>query len=492
MKILVVDDEHLINQYIVQCVLNAGCKSEDVKSAASGQRALRILEETATDLALVDITMPKMDGLALLREIKARYPATSVVMLTCHSEFEYARAAMQSNADNYVLKSELTPESMCRLLAEVEESRKRRELQQMTTQLRKHDYLRKIVAGGSDVYVVTEEGLRKNSILLRDDAFIALCFRNTSRNLETVVQGTGVEFENPLLYTYNDRLEILLLNVRPSGRKWDTFDALFQELDRHLDGLEARMDGRIGYSRVYFRMARLHAAIGEALECLNDKFYGEPGKCDVDYGQRSEKLHQLLMRASVRLEEENLKACGAALEELLAYARSSHPDAQSLQEGMANLCHTAAARYPLAGEQMAQAARDAESFADVRAVAAALTGALAGLRKKLSGAIQQAVDFIDQHYAEDVTLNLAADHVFLNREYLSRQFKKEVGMNFSEYLTLLRLRHARTLLETTNLRISDVALRVGIPNISYFSTVFRREFNCSPSEIRSGREPDRP
>ena len=97
---------------------------------------------------------------------------------------------------------------------------------------------------------------------------------------------------------------------------------------------------------------------------------------------------------------------------------------------------------------------------------------------------------MEQHYAEDLTLNMVADHVFLNREYLSRRFKQEVGMTFSEYLTAHRLKRAKELLETTGLRISEVASQVGIPNVSYFSTIFRKEFGCSPSDLRPKKPKD--
>ena len=100
MKIMVVDDEPLINQYIVQCIRNADPENEIIGAVTSGAAALRKMEETPPDLVFADITMPKMDGIELLREIKKRDPSISVIMLTCHDDFEYARAAMQNRASN--------------------------------------------------------------------------------------------------------------------------------------------------------------------------------------------------------------------------------------------------------------------------------------------------------------------------------------------------------------------------------------------------------
>ena len=141
MKILVVDDEALINQYVVQCIRDTDSNVQIVGTATSGEKALRLLRETPVDLAFVDITMPKMDGLELLRTIKAEYPSTMVVMLTCHDEFEYARQAIQNKADNYILKSELTPEYMEKVLEELRSSRKRSGLDRQTGLLKQNDYL---------------------------------------------------------------------------------------------------------------------------------------------------------------------------------------------------------------------------------------------------------------------------------------------------------------------------------------------------------------
>ena len=111
---------------------------------------------------------------------------------------------------------------------------------------------------------------------------------------------------------------------------------------------------------------------------------------------------------------------------------------------------------------------------------------IAALRKQgkmYSAPIQKAIDYIGFHFTEDISLNTVADFVYLNRDYLSRQFKKEVGINFSEYLMRLRMNRANQLLETTNMRISDIALSVGITNMSYFSTVFHKSFGCKRQMI---------
>ena len=484
MKILVVDDEALVSQYIAQCVREGDPSSQVVGTASSGAKALAVLERTAVDLVFADITMPKMDGLALLRRIKAEHPAVSVVMLTCHDEFAYARQAIADKADNYILKSEISPKRMGQVLEEVRRLRRDRRLAQQTGQMKRNDYLRRIVEGDGGVLAVTESDLEKHNVFLRDGSFAALCFENLEGNLQSVLAGIEADYENPVVYPYSGDLTVLLVNMRPTDRRWDTFDALFQEMDEYFQRLEERLAGRLGHSRMFFRIARLKTAVEEALEAHNDRYYGPGREIGQPYGQRTERLQWLMTQAAVRMEERSWEAAGAALGEALSYARENHADWVTLKRTSQQLCAVleehCGAPLPDCRRRLEQA-QDPEELAEGAKLMLEILGRQG---RKYSAAIVGALAYIDQHYPEELTLNAVADHVFLNREYLSRRFKQEVGVTFSEYLAAVRLRRAKELLETTTLRISEVAAQIGIPNVSYFSTIFRREFGRSPSEIR--------
>ena len=354
MNILVVDDEVLVCQYVAQCIREADTSNQIIGTVSSGAKALRILEETPVDLVFADITMPKMDGLSLLQRIKADYPATSVIMLTCHDEFEYARQAIQSKADDYLLKSEVSIERMRQVLKKAKALRKERQLEQQTGQMKRNDYLRHIVENGEGVYVVTAENLRENNIFLRDGGFTALCFENLEEDLRTVLSAVEADYENPTVYPYSSDLIILLLNLRRTEQQWDTFEDLYREMDVYFDRIEAQMTGRLGHSRMFFRIGRLKTAIDEALEAHNDRFYGTPGpKESGSYGQRIKQLQQLMTQALLHIEAQNWPAACPALREALAYARQSHPDAAALKRSLLQVCTAWAAHggSPPPGQQ---------------------------------------------------------------------------------------------------------------------------------------------
>ena len=98
----------------------------------------------------------------------------------------------------------------------------------------------------------------------------------------------------------------------------------------------------------------------------------------------------------------------------------------------------------------------------------------------LQEAMQRAKHFLDQNYAEPLSLKQTAKHIGISPAYLSRIFHKEFGVSFSDYLTSQRLQVARKLLQTTRLQIAEIANRCGFSSSSYFIKVFSDHYKVTP------------
>lgn len=99
--------------------------------------------------------------------------------------------------------------------------------------------------------------------------------------------------------------------------------------------------------------------------------------------------------------------------------------------------------------------------------------------------IRQILVTVDASLAGDLSLSRFAKELFLNTSYLSSLFKKEVGMTLTDYVNKNRIAYARKLLKSTTLSIQDVAASSGIPDIHYFTRLFRRETGISPRAYRA-------
>ena len=73
----------------------------------------------------------------------------------------------------------------------------------------------------------------------------------------------------------------------------------------------------------------------------------------------------------------------------------------------------------------------------------------------------------------------------VNSAYLGRQFSLETGAFFSDYLNNIRIQHARQLLNTTSLKISEIAVQVGFSNVSYFNTIYKKITGERPKSTRN-------
>ena len=93
-------------------------------------------------------------------------------------------------------------------------------------------------------------------------------------------------------------------------------------------------------------------------------------------------------------------------------------------------------------------------------------------------------EYIEQHYAEEITLNLIAEKAHVNPAYLSTIFKENTGVNYSAYLTSVRVERAKRLLEQLDMNLSQIANAVGYSSTRYFSRTFEQETGMKPSEYR--------
>ncbi|WP_185602059.1 helix-turn-helix transcriptional regulator, partial [Paenibacillus sp. 598K] len=99
--------------------------------------------------------------------------------------------------------------------------------------------------------------------------------------------------------------------------------------------------------------------------------------------------------------------------------------------------------------------------------------------------IHEVQAFVDEHYARaDLSLEWMAGEVKLSRGYLGRMFKAQCGMSFSDYLNRVRLERAKELLRSDE-PIQQISERVGILNTTYFYTLFKKNYQMSPSQYRA-------
>lgn len=98
---------------------------------------------------------------------------------------------------------------------------------------------------------------------------------------------------------------------------------------------------------------------------------------------------------------------------------------------------------------------------------------------------EQAMQWMEEHYAEDIGLDQIAEALHLSKFYLSRLFRRETGSSLSDYLIARRIKQACRLLYTTSHSVERISAEVGYPNVSYFIRIFKKVIGTTPLQYRT-------
>lgn len=114
-QVLLVDDEPIL-QLGIRRMLEGAADYQICASARNGEEALQYLQAHPVDIVMTDLKMPVMDGITLIKELKRRQLPAPVIVLSNYSDFELVREALTEGASDYVLKLDLTAQTLLKHL----------------------------------------------------------------------------------------------------------------------------------------------------------------------------------------------------------------------------------------------------------------------------------------------------------------------------------------------------------------------------------------
>lgn len=206
-----------------------------------------------------------------------------------------------------------------------------------------------------------------------------------------------------------------------------------------------------------------------------------------------EDLHTLLLNANenavfewVDRQLDVLKRKDAAVREYRAFARGA---AERVELTLAKLNMRARTEMPLDSEKIGRL-YNVKQYQDwFRELIRPALAAIAERSVTKDPIASFVLDYMENHYCEDINLDAIADKLNLTPGYLSGYFKEKVGINFSDHLNELRINRAKALLTNLELRIADVAGYVGYQNVNSFIRMFKRCSGVTPGEYRKALPP---
>ncbi len=529
-KTVIIDDEPIIRKGI-RSVLNweqLGCTI--CGEASDGQQGMELIERLLPDIIITDIKMPQVDGLTMVRNIRRLVPDSRVIILTGYRDFDYAYQAIKLEAFDFILKPtrieqlydvvRRAVQSLKEQSTADSETQRIKQLYEKNLPVIRERYLYNLLTGVS-AEMIPEEG-RQLGLAIGRYVLIAAECESRQDSAEEPEEGTGTlarygvasAFEETFgdlgsvqTVSINSRRMVFILMPRAAqlqGQSLRECCYALQQVVKQCFGFTLSLAVSHEDQGIDTLCDRFH----ECCEALARKFYlGENALifCDeaAENASDDHMLYELRSRIFELVKDGDADGASACAQELLScingmgltdkeFIRKFYFDTITVINTIrASAILTSDARLPQnAGEEnLYQMIERCDSTADlngllesiVRRAAAKIAEYAAGSMKLL---LRRTVDYLNQNYAQPVTLGQVAAEVYASPSYISRLFKKELGVNFVDYLNEIRIARAKDLLGSAEYKAYEVADLVGIPNPHYFSKLFKRYVGMTPSEYR--------
>lgn len=457
LKILILDDNIFTRKGIQMMMPWEAHQMQIIGEASNGKEGLDFLSEHPdTDLALVDIDMPIMNGTDFIREASRLYPQLSYVVLTVHTEFEYIQQILRLGAIDYIVKTQLDQESFDDILNRIQAgiAKKNAASSSNFTEWKSSKILY------SEIYALI-------SIYQEDESEILAFFEaNPSLNADEAYE------LQPNIWIFHDQQDTFCFPESFSHTMLlaisDVYEMTYAELGKII---RRYLNNQFFYDyRPLHEINRKHVyELVEDTLITDEKTFNAMKSEWVSMNW----IHENELFDQFRL---NLKNCRLKPSQLYHFLlnlemiwNGSYSDTTGetlkLPASFSNWYEVE--NWLLSVYEKAQLFRSDSKYSN-----------------EVVRNILSAQSYIDNNYEKSLQATEIARSIGMSYGYFSRCFHDVTGQSFSDYCIQLRIRQAKNLLETTNHTVQAVASAVGYQDEKYFSRIFKKFTGMSPSEYR--------
>lgn len=501
LKLLIAEDEHL-ERKAIKFYLNK-FYAEDIQiyaEVSNGEEAIFQALENEVDLVLMDIKMPKINGLEAAQKIKDKAPETEIIILTAHSEFDYARKSIKIGVSDYLVKpyveedfKEVVDNALHKIMAQKKEKQKEKRLlekiKNITPVLEKEIILNIIYNTESSLNSFLEHkkmlGIEGSKYLFltinyEDNAKINDSFYNLIRDQFKEIFAGIISYNgliNSIFLIIDDNLDFKINSIQ------------YQEVENSIKNKGVNAQNKISINR-----SSISSNFKEISEIYNQtkNYYNDTQFSINSYPYQSEKKvfakmidknYELAVEEFNKIydyllqkENSNLNRIKSFLRRflvflnrrLMEYYNDQHQflEMQKLENEIELINNPAGLKIYF--EQIIENLID-----DLRNNA----------KEQKVEIIETVKDYINENYSSDISLDDVADYISFSKYYLSKLFKEVEGINYKDYLIKVRMEEAKKRLRNGD-KIKVVACEVGYSDRNYFSRAFKKYTGISPGKFQ--------
>lgn len=530
LKVMIVEDDifdytHLKN--IIDWNQEGFQISEQIKNVEEAENKLA---EEKFDILITDMKMPGKSGADLIKFAAENYPGIKSIALSGYKEFDYVKKSLKAGAEDYILKHELSQDSLINLLTAASKKIMQNKADKNSDIFEEsffvdqkniliQNFAEKLVRG----HFNNKEDLKKQIELLSinfelknivvtigqfdnykelQQKYSAAKLLNVKRSFinmaDEILKENGKSFavlkdeKNFLfLFSFRDNSELKINNSTASA-----VNRIKSALKNYLN-----ITASFAVSNILHNPLNIAKSYNETAELLENKFY--QGKDMIIYQNQKNRIDNQKFNLDIKkeklllkyIEAKDLTALIKDLENLFNEIARIKPGLSVLKMtliSLINIVNSSIKDKELNGEKIFEEKgnpyQKLERLNSLVEFENWIVKIYSNLIKELknknhySDLINKTLLYIDKNYNHDLTLSQAAAEIGVSYSYLSRKFKEECGQGFSDYLNQLRIKKAKKMITEGNRNIKEIVNLVGFNNYNYFFKVFKDFEGITPSE----------
>lgn len=507
LQVLIADDEQWIRRWLEKVIPELGQGYEVAGAVENGAEALRLLQTQPVDIVVSDVRMPMLTGLDLAQAAREGKAAPQFILVSGYDQFAYAKRAIDLQVVAYLLKPIDREELRAALHKAAQAIEQQRGMQAGSQVFR------------DAIHRLTEQYLREGepALLERLERTLAAAGCRCTGVYAGVLQ-CDISLENSaqpgqvlremLGRYYADCISLCVLE--------DNMNYVFAAFQYRRDPGAATLRSaaeiknsvrgalprcRIELSRRFEAVRDLPEAVAEARGRILEGYIREKSAAVVD----TSRSRLLAVRSSILLairgcDLQALQESAQLLQEMFLGKNSNSDDCRyvlfslvsEVIRMLADVDGSFANPYVARGYSFCV---KIENYQNVPAMVEWFVG-YAGqvidyLKRNQSFNVPHIAarvrNYLLEHYAEEISLASICGKFGINSSYFSKKFKEEIGMNFVDCLTGIRMDAARRLLESTDRPVAEIGRSVGVRDAKYFSKLFQNSTGMTPSQYREAR-----
>ncbi len=511
-KLIIIDDEDTIRSGLADFIPWEDLGFTVAAEFEDGQDAIPYLKKNAVDVILTDIMMAEVSGLALAKHIYKEMPEVKVVLISGFKEFEYAQQAIQYNVNHYLLKptrieeiAEVFSQLKLELDKNKEQEAEKKQSQEWQLLLQEQfftDLLMGALRNREDMQARMDKiGLPikpSNSCCIIDIRIGPSSSTEplTHSERDKVVRGLGKLFKN----NEHEQVQFYPVYHPVQGLK---VVAVFAERLTALEGtqLVSRILHRIRSSTQEIFGVDVLLEIGNAYvsfeklamssEALRLVQHTPGGKLRLAHNEYDQIVTKYTLFISNMIEG-NATEAASLLDRFLEEFRDipvsfTH---RLIKDLFAIIQHTfeqggvdvQSLTGIILNEEMESRELEDIKKLSKQMLAEVINSTAAHKSQSSAALITKAQAYIWDNYSKDLSLESVANQIFLHPVYFSKLFKQYAKVNFTDYLTTIRIQKALELLSEQKYKMYEIGEMVGYTNSKYFYRVFKQVTGYTPKE----------